>query len=284
MKRVFRYLIGAALVLMSQSAMSQDVRLNYSLGGGVEMLRYTPDIGESQPGGGVSFLWQYQQFFTKHFGYGVGLGISYFTANYHIDETIEQEIVDETDAGRPYILRTIFDDFNEKQKTLQLEVPLGLYLRLRVSENSRFIIGGGPKVDFPLICKFDYTEGSVETRAYFGGDIDAELRELPQHGLYVQKPKESNRIDREVALLSVYADMLWTYRFNNSSIIHLGAYFSYGISDMVSNHDAVMGVERKSILNSTLTEKVVPVCIGLKVGVTVPYQGGGGGRSSFDGY
>ena len=281
---IFKRLVCMAMVLFSLTAEAQDNQFNFSLGGGVEMLQYTPEIGEPQSGGSVMFEWQYQQFFSRNLGYGVGLGISYLTANYYIDETIEEEIVDETDAGRPYTLRTIFDEFNEKQKTLQLEVPIGLYLRFRLNEKSRFYIGGGPKIDIPLIFKYDYTQGTVETRAYFGDDIDAELSKIPHHGLDEQKANGSNRIDRDMFLFSLYADMLWTYSINNSCIIHLGGYFSYGITDMVSNHDAVMGIDQKSILNSTLTEKVIPICVGLKVGVTVPCMGGGPGRSSFDGY
>ena len=284
MKRIFRNVVLTALALMPQMLFSQDCQFNFSLGGGMEILNYTPDIGKPKPGGAFLFECQFQQFFTKHFGYGVGPGISYLTANYFIDETIERQIDGETDAGVPYVECTRFDNFNENQKTLQLELPIGLYLRFNVNEASNFIIGGGPKIDFPLIFKYDYTDGSVERYGRFDGDIKAELHNLPQHGFSTQEPHGSNRIDRDIALLSLYADMLWTYCVNNSSIIHFGAYFSYGLTDMVSHHDASMGVDQTSILNSNLTEKVIPICVGLKVGVTVPCMGGGPGRSSFDGY
>lgn len=275
MNRLFKRLMWTAVALLPQLVPAQEKLFNISLGGGMEILSYTPEIGKPKPGGGVLFEWQYQQFFLKNLGYGVGLGLSYFTANYYINETIEKQIVDETDAGVPYTLRTIFNDFNEKQQTFQLEVPVGLYGKFELNSRTHFIIGAGPKVAFPLVSKYKYSRGSVETRAYFGGDIEAELSEIPHHGLHKQDANGRNDIDRNIVLLSIFGDMMWTYSINNSCMLHMGLYFSYGITDMVSNHDATMGISRKSILNSSLTEKIVPICVGAKVGVSLPLKKGG---------
>ncbi|MBO7428242.1 MAG: outer membrane beta-barrel protein [Paludibacteraceae bacterium] len=284
MKLVFRKIAWLMLALLPQVASAQDKLFNISLGGGLEVLNYTPEIGKPKPGGGVMFEWQFQHFIVNNFGYGVGVGLSYFTANYYINETIEKQVTEtETDAGVPYILRTIFNDFNEKQRTFQIEVPIGLYARFFLNDYSQFIIGAGPKLAFPLISKYEYSRGSVETRAYFGGDIEAELSNIPHHGLYKQDANGDDDIDTDLPLISVYVDMMWTRALNNSSALHIGGYLSYGLSDMVSNHDATMGISKKSILNSTLTEKVIPICVGMKVGVTLPLKKGGK-RSIFDGF
>ena len=58
---------------------------------------------------------------------------------------------------------------------------------------------------------------------------------------------------------------------------------SDGLNDMVSNHDATMGISKNSILNSTLTDKIVPICIGLKLGLAIPLEKGVK-RSIFDGF
>ena len=283
MRLIFRKIAWIMLALLPQVVSAQDKLFNISLGGGLEVLNYTPEIGKPKPGGGVMFEWQFQHFIANNFGYGVGLGLSYFTANYYINETIEKEITNETDAGVPYTLRTIFDDFNEKQRTFQLEIPIGLYARFDIGNRSQFIFGVGPKIAFPFISKYDYTRGTVETRAYFGGDIEAELSRIPHHGLNKQEASGDDDIDKNSPSLSIYADMMWTFFLNKSCYLHMGGYLSYGISDMVSNHDAFMGIDKKSILNSTLTEKVVPICIGMKVGVTLPLEKGSN-RSIFDGY
>ena len=283
MKLISKKIAWIMLALLPQVVSAQDKLFNISLGGGLEVLNYTPEIGKPKPGGGVMFEWQFQHFIANNFGYGVGLGLSYFTANYYINETIEKEITNETDAGVPYTLRTIFDNFNEKQRTFQLEVPIGLYARFNLNDYSQFIIGMGPKIAFPLVSKYEYSKGSVETRAYFGGDIEAELSNIPHHGLNKQDANGSNDIDTDLPLISIYVDMMWTRAINNSTALHIGGYLSYGLSDMVSNHDAAMGLDKKSILNSTLTEKVIPICIGVKVGVTLPLKKGGK-RSIFDGF
>ena len=138
MRLNFKKIAWLILALLPQLVSAQDKLFNISLGGGLEVLSYTPEIGKPKPGGGVLLEWQFQHFLAQNFGYGVGLGLSYFTANYYINETIEKQITDETDAGVPYTLRTIFDNFNEKQRTFQLEVPIGLYARFNAGSPSHW--------------------------------------------------------------------------------------------------------------------------------------------------
>lgn len=269
------------LLFLSHMTFAQDKMFNISVAGGVEILKYTPEIGEPKPGGSVMLECQYQQFLTNNFGYGAGVDISYLTANYFISETIETPITDETDAGIPYTLRTNFDDFNEKQRSFLVDVPVGLYARIP-SKYVHFIFGAGVKVGLPIVAKYDYSRGTVETRAYFGDDIDAELSKMPHHGLYKQGTNAGD-IDINRLQLSLYADIMWRFIFNDASPIHLGAYISYGLNDMVANHDAAMGIHKNSILNSTLTDKIVPICIGLKLGLAIPLEKGAK-RSIFDGF
>ena len=283
MRLNFKKIAWLILALLPQLVSAQDKLFNISLGGGLEVLSYTPEIGKPKPGGGVLLEWQFQHFLAQNFGYGVGLGLSYFTANYYINETIEKQITDETDAGVPYTLRTIFDNFNEKQRTFHLEVPIGLYARFNAGQSSYFVIGAGPRLAFPLASKYEYSKGSVETRAHFGDDINADLGNLPQHGLYKQDANGDNDIDINRLQLSLYVDMMWTFALNKSAAFHVGGYLAYGLKDMVSNHDATMGISKKSILNATLTEKVVPICVGLKIGLTLPLEKGSK-RSIFDGF
>lgn len=281
MKFIFRKTVWLMLLFISQVTLAQDKMLNISAGGGVEILKYTPEIGKPKPGGSVTLECQFQQFLTNNFGYGAGVDISYLTANYYISETIETPITDETDAGIPYTLRTIFDDFNEKQKSFLVEGPVGLYARVP-SKYVHFIVGAGIKVGLPIVAKYDYSRGTVETRAYFGDDVDAELSKIPHHGLYKQGTNAGD-IDINRLQLSLYADIMWRFIFNDASPLHFGAYISYGLNDMVSNHDATMGIHKNSILNSTLTDKIVPICIGLKIGLAIPFEKGGK-RSIFDGF
>ncbi len=281
MKNIFKKTVWLILLSLSQMTFAQDKMFNVSVAGGMEILKYTPEIGKPKPGGSVMLECQFQQFLTNNFGYGAGVDISYLTANYYISETIETPITDETDAGIPYTLRTIFDDFNEKQRSLGVDVPIGLYARI-LSRYVHFIVGAGVKVGFPIIAKYDYSRGTVETRAYFGDDIDAELSKIPHHGLYMQSTNAGD-IDINRLQLSLYADMMWRFIFNDATPIHFGAYISYGLNDMASNHDATMGISKNSILNSTLTDKIVPICIGLKLGLAIPLEKGVK-RSIFDGF
>ncbi len=281
MKNIFKKTVWLILLSLSHMTFAQDKLFNVSVAGGMEILKYTPEIGKPKPGGSVMLECQFQQFLTNNFGYGAGVDVSYLTANYYISETIETPITDETDAGVPYTLRTIFDNFNEKQRTFLVEAPVGLYARVP-SKHVHFIVGAGIKVGFPIIAKYDYSRGTVETRAYFGDDIDAELSKIPHHGLYMQSTNAGD-IDINRLQLSLYADMMWRFIFNDATPIHFGAYISYGLNDMVSNHDAIMGISKNSILNSTLTDKIVPICIGLKLGLAIPLEKGVK-RSIFDGF
>jgi len=253
MKCVLFKALWVLLTFTPQFLWAQDKLFHVSVGGGFDVLNYTQEIGRSFPGGSVMIEGLYQHFFLEKLGYAVGVQLSYLTAGYNLKE--EDERISEEESV------VFFDGVTEKQRFFQVDVPVGLYLRLDISRHSQFFVGAGPKISFPLISRYEYLSGSV----FWGEDTNEDLSD-------VQKAKGKNSIDTEWLLYSLYIDMMWSFVLNNSSALHIGTYFSYGLNDLVSNHDAQLGIDKKSILNTTLTSRVLPICFGLKVGVSVPLQ------------
>lgn len=261
------------------NANAQDKQINISLGGGLQPIQYETKVGDVSQGGGFLFECQYQQFFNKSFGFGVGLDLDFHNAATEIDEVFESEI-DNPEVGSRYTLRTIFDNWKEKQSLLMAEMPVGLYGNIRLNRATNLIVGAGVKVGVPLIAKYTIKEGSIETRAYFGDNIEAEISNIPHHGLYVDDEKNDGDIETNTLCTSIYADMMFTFSLNDATRFHCGFYFSKGLSDISSCHESFEGNNYNGVLNSDLTEECAPMSIGAKIGFSIiPSKGSNRGSS-----
>ncbi len=257
-KSVFLKFLWVLLAFLSQYVGAQDKLFNISVGGGFDDLLYTHEEGIRFAGGNVMLEGLYQQFFSKKLGYAVGVQFSYLSAGCNVYDLVGMSI-----DGRE-----VYSAGYEKQRFLLIDVPVLFDLRLKINCRSHFFIGVGPKLSFPLISKFEYTTDSF-WNAYI---INTELLDVSPDRAEEQIENRRGDIDTENLIISLCLDMKWSYVVDNSCVLHIGAYFSYGLNDLVSNHDAQLGFDNKSILNTTLTGKVTTICAGLKMGVTLPLQ------------
>lgn len=207
------------------------------------------------------------------------MDIDFHNSATEIDEVFESEI-DNPEVGSPYTLRTIFDNWKEKQSILMAELPVGLYGNIQLSKTTNLIIGAGVKVGIPVIAKYKIKEGTIETRAYFGDGIEAELSDIPHHGLYVDDEKEDGDIKTNTLCTSIYTDIMFTFKMNDATRFHCGFYFSKGLTDISSCHESFEGNNYNGVLNSDLTEKCVPLSIGAKLGFSIIPSKGSGRKSS----
>lgn len=270
-KRVFLKLLWILLAFLSQYVGAQDKLFNISVGGGFDDLIYSQDMGRRYVGGNVMLEGQYQQFFSKKLGYAVGVQFTYLSAGCDFKDIIEKsfEERDEVSYGNLY----------EKQRFFQIDVPVLLYLRLKINRRSQFLFGVGPKFSIPLVSKFEYLTESFGD----GNNINTELLDVLSDRVNEQNEKKWGNIDTEILIFSLYMDIKWSYVIKNSWMLHIGTYFSYGLNDLASNHDAQFGFDNKSILNATITGKVIPICAGLKMGASFPLQRKGR-RIAYDGF
>lgn len=276
--KIFTIIIAVCAIATASSA--QDKLVNISLGGGLHPLNYKTEVGTVSKGGGVLFGCNYMPFFTKNFGLGIGFDMNYNTASAQINETFESEI-DNEEVGSSYTLRTIFKDWKEKESMLILNIPLGIYGRAKLSTTTNFIYGVGVKVGMPVISRYKMKEGSIETRAYFGDDLEAELKEIPHHGLFIDEEKREGDIETNKICTSIFAELMFTFTINNSNLFHMGLYFSDGVGDLAAHHESMEGNNYHGIINSDLVDKCVPLCIGAKIGFSIlPSSGGSRGASN----
>lgn len=271
--------MAASLLGWAGGIHAENTQINISLGGGLHPIQYESKVGTTTSGGGVMFQCQYQHFFNGPIGVGVGLGVDYHNAATEINETFESEI-DDPSVGGVYTLRTIFDDWKEKQSLLLAELPVGLYGKVKMGRTANLILGAGVKVGLPVIKSYKMTKGTIETRAYFGGKLDTEVRDLPHHGLYVDDEQRRGDIATNRICTSVFADMMFCFKINEASWFHCGFYFSRGVTDIAAHHESMEGNNYHGILNSDLTDKCVPMSVGAKLGLSViPSRGSDRGTS-----
>lgn len=267
-KTIATIILIATLFGWTGGIYAENTQINVSLGGGMHPIQYKTKVGTTHPGGGVLFLCQYQYFFNGSVGIGTGMDIDYHTASTEVNETFESEINDPIVGGR-YTLRTIFNNWEEKQTLLMAELPVGIYGKLKMSKTVDFVLGAGVKVGVPVIKSYKMTDGTIETRAYFGGNMDTEVRDLPHHGLYEDKQQKEGNIVTNTICTSIYVDMMLCFKVNETTWLHCGLYFSKGVTDIAEHHESMEGNNYHGILNSDLTDKCVPMNVGAKFGISV---------------
>ena len=149
----------------------ENMYLTFDMGGGLYTYRYKVD-GKKQnvkPGGTMNIC--FNQFFPKGFGYGVGLGASYYGAatTFSALETVEVTDYDvhkydpDFMTGEPetYTFKTQFNNISERQHLVQFEVPVILDVThsLQQPNQSSGVTGGKPEL-IGLIAKAGIAAGA----------------------------------------------------------------------------------------------------------------------------
>jgi len=166
--------------------------------------------------------------------------------------------------------------WEERQRVLALEIPLGLYFRTDFSYRLGMVAGLGAKLIMPLRSRFEIQEGSYEITGYYPED-NVTFTQLPHHGFYDNSPRFKDGIDTK-PVLGVYAEYGLNIKFTERLWGYAGVYFNYGITDMAKEHVSDLGAIRedfnngyKGVLNSSAVDKANFMAAGLKLGITLPF-------------
>jgi hypothetical protein len=168
MKRIIFTASLMLLAIISVQAQEKGSYLTISGSLGMNQFRYEMDNGKmGDPRLGYGGALGYQYFFSRHWGIGTGIGISYYStrAKYNNSFTNEKDKpinhyqfdnrVDDDYPGHPqdYSLQLKLSNWQEKQYAYFLEVPLMVYYQTKWGEKQAvgLYAGLGAKVQFPII-------------------------------------------------------------------------------------------------------------------------------------
>ncbi len=277
----FKSIVAAAIGLLigvQASAHDNFNYLNITAGGGLHTMRHNPTLGEFDEGSkfkpcfGGAFNVNYIHFFGSHFGLGTGLGASYNQSRSILngmDVSLEN---DAYNGNQAYEYRMLYSDWEEVQRAIIAELPLGFYGRQDLNEKLSLMIGLGGKLTFPFYYKYEVVDGDLETRGYYK-KYNNEFFDLPQHGFGHDNSLYSGSTDAKLGF-AVYADLGFNRWMNEKTALYWGAYLNYGVTDLTKSHQTALydvNSNYSGVHASKVIDKASLLSAGVKIGVTLAF-------------
>jgi len=265
MKKQTILVLGFLFCSMLQAQEKQQY-LHITVGGGLHNLSYDLQNGTQSGRFGNTIDAGYSYFFTKHWGIQSGLGLQWFNARSTINGQLASPQVD-TD-GETFEFRANYNNWQEKQQALFLDIPLTLQYRHALSNKISLQGSAGGKISIPISSSYTTTGGNITTTGYYSR-LNAELSDLPEFGFTTTTNSYNGKLSLRPSYMAI-ADLGGLYTLSPKIDLYLGAYINYGLNNALKA-DSKEVIQLDGVYNgmlaSTQTTKVNPVSVGIKVGI-----------------
>jgi len=265
MKRYITIALSFLLCSMLQAQEKQQY-LHLTVGGGLHNLSYDLQNGTQSGRFGNMINAGYSYFFTQHWGVQSGLGLQWFTARSTVNYLSATPQVDMD--GESFEFRANYNNWQEKQQALFLDIPLTLQYRHVLSNKISLQGSAGGKISIPIRSSYKTTGGSITTTGYYSR-LNAELSNLPEFGFTTTTDSYSGKLSLRPSYMAI-ADVGGLYALSPKIDLYVGAYFNYGLNNALkagSKEIIQLDGVYNGVLASTQTTKINPVSVGVKVGI-----------------
>jgi len=265
MKRHITIVLGLILCSMLQAQEKQQY-LHLTVGGGLHNLSYDLQNGTQSGRFGNSINAGYSYFFNQHWGIQSGLGLQWFNSRSTINYQSATPQVDID--GENFEFRANYNNWQEKQQALFMDIPLTLQYRHALSNKISLQGSAGGKISIPISSSFKTIGGSITTTGYYSR-LNAELSDLPEYGFTTTTNSYNGKLSLRPSYMAI-ADLGGLYTLSPKIDLYLGAYVNYGLNNALKADTKEIyqldGVYN-GVLASTQTSKVTPISFGLKAGI-----------------
>ncbi len=292
MKRIFILFGALALALGSQAQMNQHSNyIGFNVGGGMNTLMYNPADGTWNPKLGFLGELKYMHFFGKHFGMGIGVQFDYSRAGATYDwvENANNALSLVHPANNlTYFPHAGFNNWEETQTVMSVNVPIELYWRAPMGERWFFLLGLGAQLDFPMKSSFKADDGSYSVTGYFPA-TNVEYSNLPAYGFDTYSADESGDVENLKKMgVSLIADLGFNYALSNHWGLYFGIYGAYGLTNLIDEASTspllnapditttpTTGVavsDYNGVFNSSQIDELHRLSVGAKIGINVGWN------------
>lgn len=293
MKRIFILFGVLALAIGSQAQMNQHSNyIGLNVGGGMNTLMYSPADGTWNPKLGFLGELKYMHFFGKHFGMGFGVQFDYTRAGatYDWTENADNAIsLVHPSNNLTYYPHVGFNDWQEIQTVMSVNVPIELYWRAPIGERWFFLLGLGAQLEFPLKSEFKAEDGSYSVTGYFPA-TNVEYSDLPDYGFKTENANQSGDIENLKQMgVSIIADLGFNYAMSNHWGLYFGLYGGYGITNLLDEASAEpmlnapdastatpttgsLVSDYNGVINSNQIDELHFLNVGAKIGINVGWR------------
>jgi hypothetical protein len=259
-----------------QTSSEQSDKHEYSvyLTGSLSNLLYKLDSDgkkHSSPGFGTGAAYTFN--FNPRWGISGGLEISSFGRKISFPRLSEKYNTYDSNSTPASNLEYSYSiiNYEEKQKLVLLSIPVKAQFKIPVSTGLGFYAAGGFKVGIPVSSKVTMSGYNLNSYAHYEYE-NVTYSKLPQHGFFNNNTygTHDSKIEIGVALILSLESGL---RFDLGRIgLCTGIYFDYGLNNTGKSNDKHpvtfnVPVIYESVVNSTLSDKLKTMSVGLKAGI-----------------
>jgi OmpA-OmpF porin, OOP family len=190
-------------------AQKNQQQLLLTVGGGLHNLAYDLQDGTQSGRFGTTMNAGYTYFFTQHWGVQTGLGVQSYNARSTVNY---QSVTPQVDIeGESLEFRATYNNWQEKQQALFLDIPLALQYQHALSEKISIhgSVGGKISITFTSSCKT--TGGEITTTGYYPS-LNAELSDLPEYGFLTTTDSYGGKLPLRPSYVAI-ADVGGLYAF-----------------------------------------------------------------------
>ncbi len=266
-----RYIITAFTLTMAMAVQAQLFRHNIDLtvGGGLQSLQYSPQDGKHEPLFGGAFNANYRYCIDENWGVGAGIGLGYYNAKSIYNDIMLSNDLVHPHNGEAYEHRSYFNDWKERQRLLELEIPISVYYTIPMKNRWSFLGGVGAKFNIPVWNQYENTGGTIQTTGFFEELTNIEYENLPQH--YFQNlDGYEGKAEMKKFGVSPFLEAGFLRDLRNDKQLYLGAYFSYGVTNLNKTKEEPIfdGYDYIGSITSNQVDKVHLLACGIKVGIS----------------
>lgn len=279
-------LLAVAGIISCTAALSQEQskhEVSVWGAGGLSTLKVDTKA-DTKNGIGGSFGVGYNYFITDQWSIGSGLELSFYNSKATINSISDR--YNSNDGEYDFEFRTTVSDYEEKQNTMYLNIPLIAQFQMPVMGENQFYASGGFKFGIPVSKKYKVASATMKNSGYYPiwndkEELILDTQEFMGFGTF-KRDNVKGDLDLKVAcFVSLEAGMKW--KIGETTALYTGAYFDYGLNDINKDANKRLVEYNKvnpeefvnnSVLSSQytvngktekITDKVIPMAIGLKV-------------------
>ncbi len=259
--------MGWGLVIFS-AIQSQEKGnfLHFNVGGGLNNISYNLKDGTEKGQFGYTLNAAFSYFLTSQLGIQSGIGLQSFNSLSTINLKSASSEID-TD-GHTYEFWTNYKNWQEIQQILSLDIPIMGQFKRFLDRKFGILVAMGGKISIPIYSNYKTSAGQIVTTGYYN-QWNVELTEMPQHGFTTYTNSYSGNLTLKPSFMAV-AELGGLYKISRKTELYIGGYFNYGFNNIL-NPDSKLILQPNAIYNgvfsSSQTIKVVPISIGIKIGL-----------------
>ena len=252
-------IMAAAMLLATAVPATAQMRwyvpryITGDVGGGLQSIQFNPRDGKHKVGAGFRLNGSAVFMFDEHWGASAGIGFASYASKAKFnnmketsiayDSNLNARIADSSLMINPdYIFHTEYKGFSEKQKLLQIEIPLMAFYQFPIDGKFDVIGRAGFKFGIPVSSKYKLMSGTYETSAEFtdlkGKNLNVEIKNLPPSELRkfgfstVEADKEKGKCKLNPVNFSIVLEGGASYKFTKSLRAYAGINFSYCLTNL----------------------------------------------------